>query len=684
MAQNVFYSLNSLIDHGRRCAANYGVITFDLFDTLLIRRIHDPDIVKLPVARFISGLAEQSDINITWQAVQKIRDQIEQNQRDETGKSFDDHEAFYPQFMELTLRTIFAEHYLPSLLDDVTGYELEMESRVLVPRAPFVVWLKELKQQGKRIFVVSDIYLPAEHLKELLKRAGILDLVEDVISSADSFLAKASGKAFPLMQERYDLDSSSWLHVGDNPISDGLRPDEYGIEALVLKDGEEKFRKGIIKRYYNYGKGRPIYRGRALQQLMLPLEAENEPVDELYIEGYNFIGPMVGAFVQHIAEESRRLGLTKIFFFSREGYTFKKVWERCVPILFPVGNLPEIEYLYVSRMALAGASCAYEGLTRTSSGIALLPQGNKSFRDIARIFKLDCERLTPFFQQHKIDADTCLSPNHAGYDQKNSVHFLEMLENQEFQEEIKRQTTPSNHALQTYLTELGFFDQEQVGVVDIGWLGTIQRFLYNGVKHREDCPRLHGYLFGATRGIPFPEDLKNSIKGVIYDRDRFDLAASSMLYARDVFEEACRAPHPTLDGYELTEDGYRLNFRTTDDAVGKAERAQDDFYRPLQQGIYDAAEMYATASALLGYGIEDYRPWFHYLLTAKLAFPKTAEVTAIRHKSHLDDFHGTGKPMKQKIKGEKTLWDYSPAALRFLPFLRLRMLWKHIRTVIKN
>lgn len=684
MPQNIFYSLPSLVDHGRRCSAKYDVFTFDLFDTLLIRRIHDPDVVKLPVARYIAGLAAGNGINITWQTVQKTRDRIEKAQREETGRSFDDHEACYPQFMERTLQAIFGDHYTSSLLGTITDYELEMESRVLVPRALFAEWLQELKQQGKRIFVVSDVYLPADHLKRLLGRAGLLDFTEDVISSADSFLAKASGRAFPMLQERYDFDPSTWLHIGDNPISDGLRPDQFGIDTLVLKDGEEKFRKGIIKRYYNYGKGRPFYRGRALQQLMLPLEAENEPVQPRYIEGYNFIGPMVCAFVQHIAEESRRLGLKKLFFFSREGYTFIKVWERMIPTLFPDGNLPETEYLYVSRMALAGASCAHEGLTQTAAGIALLPQGNKDFRDIARIFKLDIDRLIPYFEHHKIDADTCLSPHHEGYDQKNSVHFLEMLENENFQKEIKDQTISASRALQSYLTEVGFFDHEHVGVIDIGWLGTIQRFLYNGIKHRDDCPRLHGYVFAATRGIPFAQEFKNSLQGVVYDRDRFDLGASSMLYARDLFEEACRAPHPTLDGYEETEDGYRLNFRKTDDAVGKAEQVQDEFYEQLQLGIFDAADSYATASALLGYRYEDYRPWFHYTLTAKLAFPKTTEVLAIRHQSHLDDFHGTGKPIKQKIKDEKSLWDYSPTALRFLPFLRMRLFWRHIRNVIKN
>ncbi len=684
MASETFHSLEKLVGWGRSHASGFKTISFDLFDTLLVRRIHDPDHVKLPVARYISSLANQKGISRSWRSVQNLRDEVEQNQRRETGQTFADHEACYPVFIEETLKRIFGAHYEETLLDQVTRYELDMESRMLVPRKLLVDWIEELRESDKRVIIISDVYLPASHLRILVGNAGLLHLVEAVISSADTFRAKASGEAFRLVQEKFDINTSSWLHVGDNPISDGLRPQEFGITSLVIKDGVEKFRKALIKRYVNYSKGRPFYRGRALQQLMLPLEDENVERDDLYVEGYNFIGPMVGAFVQHVAEESRRLGLTKVYFFSREGYTFKKVWEQCMPILFPDGDLPEVEYLYVSRMALAGAACAHEGLTRTSASIAMLPPGNKDFHDICRIFQLDQERLAPHLQRHKLSAETCLSPLHEGYDQKHSVRLMELLEDDIFQQEIRSQTAAANQALLGYLTDLGFFSHEQVAAVDIGWLGTIQRFLFNAVKHRPDCPRIHGYVFGATRGIPFEKNLKNSLEGVIYDRHRFDLAASSILYARDVFEEACRAPHPTIDKYQLTEDGYELKFRTSKDATGKAEQEQDRFFSTLQQGIFDAARAYGAASALLGYGIEDYRPWFNYLLTAKLAFPKTREVLAIRHRHHLDDFHGAGKPMKEKMKGQESLWDHSGFSLRFRPFLRTRMFWKHVRTVIKN
>lgn len=679
-----FHQLTKLVEYVRSHASEYQTISFDLFDTLLVRRIHDPDLVKLPVARYISNLARGCGIIKSWQSIQITRDRIEQKQRQETGQKFDDHEAYYPVFMENTLKEVFDTHYQPDLLETVTRYELEMESRMLVPRSLFVELLNKLHDLNKRLLIISDIYLPADHLKVLVERAGLLALVEDVVSSADTFKAKASGLAFPLVQERFNIDKSTWLHIGDNPISDGSRPAEFGIKSLLIKDSDEKFRKALIKRYYHYGKGRPFYRGRALTQLMLPLEAENSDRDDLYVEGFNFLGPMIGAFVQHIAEECRRLGLTKVFFFSREGYTFKEVWERVTPILFPDGKLPDIEYIYVSRMALAGASCGQEGLRKVSANIALLPPGNKDFRDIARIFQLDLERLDPHLRRHKLAAESCLSPLHAGYDQKFSVRLMELLEDDDFQQEIIAQTRPSHEALQRYLTDIEFFNHDQVAVVDIGWLGTIQRFLYDSIKYRPDCPRLHGFVFGATRGIPFEQDLKNSLTGVLYDRQAFDLAASSVLYARDVFEEACRAPHPTIERYELSEEGYNLVFRTKDDATGKAEQEQDSFYGPLQQGIFAAAEFFAAASALLGYGIEDYRPWFNYSLVAKLAFPKTSEVTALRHRHHLDDFHGKEQPLKKKIKGQKLLWDYGVNSLRFMPFLRSRLFWRHVRTVLKS
>lgn len=673
-----FHTLTSLINAGKKIARECDTVSFDLFDTLFIRRIHDPDLVKLPVARFIANMAGEEGLNWSWNRVQRLRDTIEKQHRKETGKRFEDHEACYPQFMQETLEVIFGKTKGKEFLERVTDYELAIETSMLVVRQEFIDWLEELNSQGKRIFFISDIYLPATHLERLVENLGLKKYVEAVISSADTFLAKASGKAYPLIQEKYTLDTSSWLHVGDNPISDGVRPAEFGIQSLIIHDGEEKRRKAIVKRQVNYSDGRPFWRGRALQQLMMPLEKENVPREALYVEGYNFFAPLISAFVQQIAERCRRLDIQKVFFLSREGWTFKQVWEEITPLLFPDGNLPEIEYLYVSRMALAGSSCAYQGLTKTNADIAFLPIGNKDFRDVCRIFGLNAKKLTPYLQGNNLDLNTTLSHHHEGFLPENRLKFNELLEDDSFQGEIRAQVREANDALNLYLDDVGFFDQKDVALVDIGWLGTIQRFFYEAISHREDKPRCHGFLFAATRGIPYPATPDNYIEGLVYDRNRFDLAGSTVLYARDLFEEACRAPHPTLNGYRLTGNGYELDFRREDDAIGKAEQEQDKYYKPLQQGILDGAKRYGAASALLGYSLKEYKPWFNYLMTSKLAFPKTSEVLLLRHRHHLDDFHGSNKPHANPGT-QKHLWDNSRFSLLFNPFIRKRFFLRHIK-----
>lgn len=680
-----FYSIEKLVHAGRRAAASVDTVSFDLFDTLLIRRIHDPDMVKPAVARYISHRAAGMGIVKSWQYILKLRSTFEKEQRAATGKRFADQEARYPDYMGQVIEAVFGPQSDETLLQEVTDYELSLENAVLVPRSELVEWLRELKTQGKRVLIVSDIYLPASHLERLVEHAGFLAQVDVVISSADSFLAKASGLAYPMLKERFSLDYSRWLHVGDNPISDGLRPTEHGIHALVLRDGREKFRKSLLKRYCNYSLGQHFYRGRALQQIMLPLEAENIPRHPLYVKGFNVFAPLFAGFIQGVAEHCLRAGIRRLYFFSREGWLFEQIWNEVAPRIYAGVSLPKVSYLYVSRMALAPASCAYAGLDREHADIVFLPAGNRDFRDVCRVFGLQPEPFAPFLAKHKLDMETVLSPAHEGFVPENRIRFNELLEEEAgFQKEVRRQTLAASSALNCYLEEQGFFEQPDVALADIGWLGTIQRFLHRAVAHRCDAPRCHGLLFGASRGIAYPETPRNQVKGVLYDRDRFDLAASSMLYNLDLFEEICRAPHPTLQAYRLTANaaGCELVFRRDDDAAGRAEKAHSEHFRPLQEGILAGAKQYGTAAALLGCTFAELRPWLNYLLLTRLALPKTGEIEEIRQQQHLDDFHGQHQSKQQP--GPQRLWERSGLALRFRPFLRTELFFRQIRERLKQ
>jgi FMN phosphatase YigB (HAD superfamily) len=688
MKLKTFHSVDKLVNYGNTLLEEFDTISFDVFDTLLVRRTHDPDLVKPPVAQYVADLAAAKGHALDWEAVQDCRDHHETALRKQTSETFVDHEARYELFMRSMLEELFQGDHpedIDELYKKVRRYELRIENAMLVPRAGFTNWLEALHAQGKRILAISDMYLSAAEIEELLEHAGLLKYIQTVISSADSFLCKSSGKAYEMLMDKYELSPDRWIHVGDHPISDGIRAREAGLKyALILQDPEERRRKAIARHYWHYAIYRKFWTGRTLQQFMAPMEAENQPCSDMYMAGYNFFGPLMGVFIQSIAEHCKKHNISKIFFLSREGWMFKQVWEKVTPYLYPGVELPEIEYLYVSRMALAGASCAHKGLSQENADIVFLPAGNRDFRDVCRVFGLEAEAFTEHLQRYELEADTLLSHNYADFELQHRKNFYRLLQDTAFQNEIKRQTGPHNDALQRYLEASGFFAHDDIALVDIGWLGTIQRYLYSSIEHRKDRPNCHGLLFGATRGIPFDNHDKSHIKGLVYDPLGGDLPGSSILYAQDLFEEACRAPHPTLNAYlSKGETKYELQFREMSDAIGKAEQEQDEHYADLQRGILDAAGRFGPAAAIMMCDSGDYRAWINYLLVNKLAFPKRSEIQAMRFKHHLDDFHGSGEHiLHRKWFGIfENPWQLHGWRLRVSSAFRGLLYKRHVRSI---
>ena len=685
MNPETFYGIDALIRRGREIAADKDVVSFDLFDTLFIRRIENPDIVKIPVARFIAIHANRLGVSVPWLHVDSVRSKYENAQRERNGAAGPDHEARYDDYMQEMLEEIFGDKLPEGFLQTVADFEMEIEKSVLVVREPFRQWLQELHEAGKRVFIASDIYLPSKYLKHLVEWAGLSPYVEDVISSADTFEAKASGAGFERMQREYDLDRNSWLHVGDNPFSDGLRPADLGITALVLRDAREKQRKMIARDINLAASSKVFWRGRNLHQLMLPLEAENRPRDPLYTDGYNFLGPVVSYFIQRVMEHTMHHRIQRIYFLSREGWMFQECWNRIEPRLNPVEQFHQASYLHVSRVALAQAACAIKGLPRHYIEIALLPAQNRDFRDIARVYGLDLERLQPWLKKVGLTEKTCFARFYREYEEKDSNALDYLLAQQDFQDEIKHQCADANRALKLYLEEQGFFDQDYVALVDVGWMGTIQRFLDDAISDRAERPRLHGLLLGATRGVPFPETEDSLIEGLLYDANRFEFAPSLVTYALDLFEDACRAPRTGLRAYRMNGDEYELVFRDTDDAAAASEKTQDAYYEPLRQGMLDAAEAYGRANAVLGYAGFELKYWIDFILTNRMAFPQAGEVARLRNQSHLDDYAADRKAPAHIAKRERAaLWKKSAAALRLLPGLRLKYYFAHALRMLQK
>jgi len=676
------YSVASLIHQLHSLADQFDMVSFDLFDTLLVRRIHDPDRVKIPVAEKI---AESAEFPWTARRILHFRNRIESLYRGRAGRSGPDHEATYPIFMADLLARIFrhwSQDQRSEFLAQITTYELELEAAVLIPRSGIADLLEQLHRAGKKILVISDMYLPATHLFRLLQRLGLSPWIDRVFSSADSLKAKASGAAWPLIQSQMQIPVSRWWHVGDNPISDGVRPAEFGVSAVVLCDPSEQVRKKLSAQYLTFSQTRPYWRGRLVQQWMAPLESENIGRSELYALGYTFFGPLLGAYLFHLAQRCRQMNIRQLFFLSREGKTLFDLWNLMSPWLPHPASLPVARYLEASRSAMAPGACAHSGLTPAFARIAFLPPGNRDARDLARIYGLDESTLSRWLARYDLALDTPLSRAHAGWIPDYNRRLDRLMENPGFQADVRRMTTPANTALVHYLESLGFFESPTAGLADIGWLGTIQQYIHHAVAGRADKPRLHGFLFASAGRFPFPTAPDNLLEGFIFDRLNFDFSGSLVMYARQIFEECTRANEPGLLAYAPAPSGFRLVHRQPSDPVCLQESIQHSYYTPLQEGVRDAILKFGPVFRISDFSVDDLKPWFNVLLTDHLAFPATREVDCLRFKAHINDFSGGHKAKAKIISSTRGLWDQPKWKLR-IPGIRLYYYARHAVTLLR-
>ena len=120
-------------------------------------------------------------------------------------------------------------------LDHRTARRIMLEALEFAPFPDVAPALEELRARGHILIVVSnwDCSLP-----DWLQPAGLLDLVDGVVSSAEVGLAKPDPAPFRRALELAGAEPGAALHVGDSLENDVLGARAAGIRPLlVARDG---------------------------------------------------------------------------------------------------------------------------------------------------------------------------------------------------------------------------------------------------------------------------------------------------------------------------------------------------------------------------------------------------------------------------------------------------------------
>ena len=312
--ENPNLSVKAFVDKLR----GYDVVSFDVFDTLIFRPFAQPTDVFYTIGEKM-GILDFKNIRAwaEWDA------RIKCNQKH--------------GHMEITLSDIWENLAEDVGCDAAEGMRIEQESELALCYAnPFMleVW-KQLAAMGKRIVIVSDMYLPEACIREMVERNGFTG-AENIYVSCEYHKNKASGTLFKLVKQ--ELGDVSVIHVGDNPHSDQEMAKKYGFDICPYPNVNHS-----VMMYRPFDMSPMVgsaYRGLVSNHLYNGLNRYSIE----YEYGYTYGGLFVLGYCQFIHEYCEKNHVDQVLFLARDGDILKQVYDRLYPN-------QDTAYVYWSRKA---------------------------------------------------------------------------------------------------------------------------------------------------------------------------------------------------------------------------------------------------------------------------------------------------------------------------------------------
>ena len=185
--------------------ASFDILSFDIFDTLITRKIFNPDDVFLLIEKYLK------EKNISIENYVKLRKDAESNVRKKKNYKGDCtiHEI-YDEFRELI--GLSKEQVL-----EIKNLEIETELKLCVPRKDSLQLFNNFVNMRKKVILVSDMYLTKDIIEKILHNCGYYGYFDLLISSETGY-RKDNRTIWNYIYSKYG--NYSIIHFGDNEQSD--------------------------------------------------------------------------------------------------------------------------------------------------------------------------------------------------------------------------------------------------------------------------------------------------------------------------------------------------------------------------------------------------------------------------------------------------------------------------------
>lgn len=515
------------------------VISFDVFDTLLLRRVASPEDVFELIGKKLNTINYRS---------RRIFAESEARRRSVNG--------------EVTLEDIckVIEEFFNIEATKAYDAELQAEREVCFANPYFVDLLRNQNLSTKQIIVVSDMYLPSSFINELLSSNCFH--INKVYVSCEYDCSKADGKLWAIVKA--DFSSKKMLHIGDNYISDMKMCGKAGIDFI-----------GVPNISWAYSP----YRQCGVHSLVMSvysahinnsLHTRNNDFSKYYEHGYIYGGLLSYGYCSWLEKLSKEREYDLLLFTARDSKVFYDLYNKYF------GGV-KAAYLYTSRFA------ALKITIRNNYDMFL----DIMFRSKARckdkislgsaLEQADIGFMMAGLNEVGLSKDTVL-------DEQTVDWLIAYLI--ERKQQVIAAYEEDRIAFDSYVSPI-IGDAKKICVIDLGWRGTVFSLLHDYFIENNKDINLEGAMLG-TSDSKISNDLIESGKlhsyafsnkhNINFMVDEKKIVMLEVLYSSS----------------EPSVKGYRISAGIGVPVFEAGDKVNSNYFEDMHRGIYDFCAEFNT------------------------------------------------------------------------------------------
>lgn len=290
------------------------IVSFDLFDTLLVRNIlYSTDVIELT---YIS--LKQQGIEIPDFVNRRIRAEKKLSQRGA------------PRLVKIYEEVLSDIERINCTASELAHIEYQIDCGLLHGRIDVIALMKEARNLHKQVYITTESYYSKNQIKTILQINGMRDFNE-IIVSCEYNLKKTDG----LFNKIAEIaGTTNILHIGDDIVSDAEAATRSGIKSFHIFSPIEllDLLGGLELEEHVLDISDKVKTGMFISKIFnSPFQFENDKrkiyVEDAFDIGFLFCAPVLCDFTFWFGEQVEKNQLSNIWFCARDGYLLKKMYE---------------------------------------------------------------------------------------------------------------------------------------------------------------------------------------------------------------------------------------------------------------------------------------------------------------------------------------------------------------------